>query len=117
MLNTIEHDIWLFLEDSDCEQVLLPGTRGVLGGHPEARPNPSPGDTWRTRRASGGSPGSLARGHVAHPEFSRLRYCSFEQVLLPSSYPGWYCSPAEVLFTRLRYCSSEQVLLVNSYPG
>ena len=25
MFNTIEHDIWLFSEDSDCEQVLLPG--------------------------------------------------------------------------------------------
>ena len=25
MFNTIEHDIWLFSEDTDREQVLLPG--------------------------------------------------------------------------------------------
>src|SRR6266508_1963949 len=66
------------------------GTRGAPGGYPGSHSDPSPGDVWRTRRASGGSPGSLIRGHVVYPEgirgspgsFTRLKYCSSEQVLL-----------------------------------
>src|SRR6266540_1594576 len=135
MFNTIEHDIWLFS-----------GTRGTPGGHLGAHPDPSPGDTWLTRRASGGSPGSLARGHVAHPEGIR----GLAQIPRPGTRgaPGEHPAEhsAEVLFTRASvapvvlftqlkvlftrvcycspgqvlprwYCSSEQVLLPSRYPG
>src|SRR5438128_2568374 len=42
-----------------------PGTRVSPGRAPVARPGAPPGDTFLSRKGSGGSPGSPSRGHVA----------------------------------------------------
>jgi len=67
MFNMIEHDIWLCSEDSDCEQVLLPGMFSVPGVYPGFTRQVLLGDTWRTRSASGVHPGKCCSGTRGAP--------------------------------------------------
>src|SRR5438128_2642250 len=91
-----------------------PGTRGTLRGYPGSRPDPSPGGTWRTRRVSGVPPGSLAWGHVAHPEgiqgLARIpRPASVAPVLLftrlSTVHPTEFSSPQSGTVHPNKYCS------------